>query len=248
MAVAIVKVFVRAGFYNTVRTDLGTEFVNSLHEELYKVTGTVHVKTLAYSPNQNPVERSHRTINAMLGKLIDRHSQWSNHMDYVAAAYNATVQRTTGFTPNFLHFGRELASNVSVLLAGPTVSHENYGKFAADLMERLSSAHELARSHLNQSAMQANRWYDKKVRLQSFEPGDKILIYCPRKRKNCYAKWQRLYAEEASVMKRVNDVTYIVKPVKTGKPKIVHVDKMKLLSAAVREAEATAGNRAANGQ
>ena len=39
-----------------------------------------------------------------------------------------------------------------------------------------------------------------------------------------------------------------MKPVKTGKPKIVHVDKLKLLSAAVREAEATAGNRAANGQ
>ena len=59
------------------------------------------------------------------------------------------------FKPNFLHFGRELASNVSVLLAGPTVNHENYSKFAAELIERLSSAHEMAQNCLNQSAVQS---------------------------------------------------------------------------------------------
>ena len=94
----------------------------------------------------------------------------------------------------------------------------------------MSTAHELAQECLNRSALQSKQYYNKKVNPQRFEPGDVVLVYCPRKRKNCYPKWQRPFAEEASVVSRVNDITYIVKPVKSRKNRVVHVDKLRLLS------------------
>ena len=33
---------------------------------------------------------------------------WSSHLAEIQMVYNATVHQSTGFTPNFLHFGREL--------------------------------------------------------------------------------------------------------------------------------------------
>lgn len=55
-----------------VKSDLGKEFVNQISEELYWLTGSNHVT--AYSPNQNPVESCHRTLNAIIEKLVDRHA------------------------------------------------------------------------------------------------------------------------------------------------------------------------------
>jgi hypothetical protein len=47
VAAALVKVFLKADVHNTVRTDGGGEFVNALNDELYRLTGSTHVKTMA---------------------------------------------------------------------------------------------------------------------------------------------------------------------------------------------------------
>jgi hypothetical protein len=238
VANAIVKVFLRAGIYNTVRTDCGAEFVNALHNELYRLTGTAHVKTLPYSPNQNPVERSPRTINSMIGKLIERNNEWSGHLDYVAAVYNATVQKATGFTPNFLHFGREMASQISVLLANSSSNCESFGEYARDVVQRINVPHQLACECLNQSAEHSKRYYDKKVKPQVFEVGDRVLVYSPRKRRNCYPKWQRQFSEEASIVSKINDITNVVRLARSKQNRVVHVDKLRLLSRVVCESAA----------
>jgi hypothetical protein len=183
------------------------------------------------------VERSHRAINAMIGKLVDKHSRWSDYLDYVAFAYNSTVHKTTGFTPNFLHFGQELANSVNLLLANPTSQYESYGEFATGVIERMSYANQLARETLDEAAMSAKRYYDRKVNSRVFEPGDTVLVYNPRRRKQQYSKWQRFYSEEAKVISRVNDVTYIVQMTRSRQSKVTHIDKLKLLHKAAVPAD-----------
>ena len=172
----------------------------------------------------------------MIAKLIDQHSKWSEYVDYVAFAYNSTSHKATGFTPNFLHFGRELANSVNLLLANPTSQYETYGDFAFEVIERMSVAHQLARDTLNEAAVSAKRYYDAKVRVVTFEPGDTVLVYSPRRRKNQYAKWQRNYSEQAVVVARINDITYLIRPQHSRQNKVTHVDKLKLLSRAASAA------------
>jgi hypothetical protein len=148
-------------------------------------------------------------------------------LEYLAFAFNSTQQKCTGFTTNFLHHGRELNSHVSVLLANPGVEQpENYGQFTEELVKRLSSAFELTRECLDKHAQSSKRYYDSKVKVQSYGIGDKVLFFYPRQVKNRYPKWQRLYANEGEIVSKVNDIIYIVKMVKGGKQRLCHVDNL----------------------
>jgi hypothetical protein len=201
--------------------------------ELDKLTQSVRLKTIPYTPRNNPIERSHRSINAMIGKLIDKHSQWSTYLDFICFAYNSTMHKATGFTPNFLHFGRELGNSVDLILRNPADQYESHGEFAAGIIDRMDYAYKLAHEMLQHSATLAKRYYDRKVRPQVFCPGDSVLLYSPRRYSKHYGKWQRLYSEEAEVMTRVNDVTYIVRGLRSRQQKVIHVDKIKLLKRVV---------------
>jgi hypothetical protein len=230
VAQALVQIFLKHGFYGIVKSDNGGEFINALQSEIDKLVGVTRLTTTPYTPRQNPVERVHRSINSMFAKVLERHTDWSAWLPYIAFAYNSTVHKSTGFTPHFLHYGRELASSMNLLLANPTVEHESHGEFAQQMVDRMTSAHELAREVLNETALQAKKDYDIKVRPQKFEVGDVVLMYYPRKRRNQYPKWQRLFNVQATVLKRVNDITYIVQIQHSRHKRVVHVDKLKLLS------------------
>jgi len=223
------SVYLKHGLYHFVQSDLGKEFECEVQNELNAYFGISKLRTTAFKPSSNPIERGHRTLNAMIGKLIDKHKEWSQYMDYIALAYNSTCHKSTSFTPNFLHFGRELNSSVDVLLANPSDNVGSSGEFVAKMVDGLAVAYQLARETLQETAVQASRYYNKKVKEQNFRPGDKILAYYPRRYKNRYPKWQRFYCLECVVTKRLNDVTYIVTDIHTRKQRVLHVDKIKLL-------------------
>ena len=229
VAQALVQIFLKHGFYGVVKSDNGGEFINALQSEIDKLVGVTRLTTIPYTPRQNPVERTHRSLNSMFAKVLERHTDWSAWLPYIAFAYNSTVHKSTGFTPHFLHYGRELASSMNLLLANPSDEYENHGEFATLMIERMNFAHELARQVLHETALQAKRNYDVKVRPQKFEVGDVVLVYYPRKRRNQYPKWQRLFNAQATVLTRVNDITYIVQLEHSRQKRIVHVDKLKLL-------------------
>jgi len=62
------------------------------------------IRTTSYKPSTNgALERVHRTLNTMLGKIVSENQRdWDTHVAYVLAAYNATEHSATGYTPNML--------------------------------------------------------------------------------------------------------------------------------------------------
>jgi len=90
-------------FSNTIfmiRSDNEPEFITSILDELYQITGTRRLRTTAYKPSSNSSECSHSTIHSLIAKMVDKHSQWSQYIDYVAAAYNRTIHKAAQFVPN----------------------------------------------------------------------------------------------------------------------------------------------------
>jgi len=56
-------------------------------------------------------------MNSLLAKTVEVHQMdWPQRLAYVVAVCNATVHESTGYSPNFLSFGRELAVPVDVAL------------------------------------------------------------------------------------------------------------------------------------
>jgi len=65
------------------------------------------------------IERFHRTLNSILGKVVsDNQRDWDEHVSYALSAYRATKHSATGFSPNYLVFGPELASPFELMFPG----------------------------------------------------------------------------------------------------------------------------------
>ena len=94
--------------------------------------------------------------------------------------------------------------------------------YAQHVVERMASAYELVREHLGKAAEVCKARYDMKVRPVTFEVGDKVWLYCPKRLPRTNAKWTRHYNGPYTIVRRVNDVNYVVQLTQ-----MVHVNKLK---------------------
>jgi len=146
------KIFLSQGFYPLIKSDLGSEFIHSIQTDLDKVTQSVRITTTAYSPRNNPVERSHKEIHAIMAKLLDTHKMWSDVLNYVQFVYNTTSHLATGFTPAYLQYGRDIHTSLSLLLPSSPEVVSSYGEYAQTVVSRMELANKLARETLCQAA------------------------------------------------------------------------------------------------
>jgi transposase InsO family protein len=66
----------RYGIPLQLLSDNGREFENNVMLELCRLTGIDKIHTTAYRPSTNgAVERFHRTLNSMLGKVVAEHQR-----------------------------------------------------------------------------------------------------------------------------------------------------------------------------
>jgi transposase InsO family protein len=243
VATALLKFFLVHGWYAIIKSDWGSEFQNAVSQQLYQMAGIQRHTSFSYLPRENLIERSHRVVNAMIGKTANSHRSWTEYIDCINFAYNSSIfHKGTNYAPNYLHFGRSIPNSLDILMANPEVEVEqNYGEFAEKTAERMQFAFNLAREAGLQLAAASKRYYDARVRPKLFEAGDTVLAFCPQRRKNVFSKWARPFSAEAEIVRRLNDVTYIIKFKRTRKSCIIHVDKLKLLQ---RRGTAESGNDA----
>ena len=126
-----------------------------------------HVSTSPYKPSTNGlIERFHRTLDEILGKVVDRAQRnWDEGIPYAVAAYRASVHEVTGYSPNFIVFGRENALPVDLVYGAPTAdpSYVSLDEFVAERQRRLRECHSLVRVALGRSAERQKRRYDLTV-------------------------------------------------------------------------------------
>ena len=114
-------VFSRFGFPLQLLTDRGSEFEGQLFTELCRHMEIDKLRTTAYRPAINgTVERYHRTLNSILGKIVSQNQRdWCERVPVAAAAYRASVHEAAGYSPNMLVLGREVAAPLDVILGVP---------------------------------------------------------------------------------------------------------------------------------
>ena len=130
------------------------------------------------------VERNHRTLKQMLGKVVsETQRDWDLHVPAAAAAYRASEHVVTGFTPNFMMLGREVRAPVDFILGAPagaeefwTSSHE----FVADAQPRYRKVYAIARASLSVQASRRKDVYDHKVVRRKFSIGQWVWYFYPR--------------------------------------------------------------------
>jgi hypothetical protein len=111
VAEAFVRHFVcQAGIPDTVVSDRGNEFVNSILVNVSKILGINRISTTPYMPRSDGfVENHNKTMKDQLFNYCDtlKQDDWNIYLPVVQLQYNTTVSLATGYTPYMLMHGRE---------------------------------------------------------------------------------------------------------------------------------------------
>ena len=112
----------------------------------------------------------------------------------------------------------------------PNTSASSKNEYVATTLDRMERVYHLVRRNVTEAGIKAQHYYNRNVHVKEFKEGDHVLVYSPRRYMHRTPKWQPMFNQEAYVLKRFNDVTYLVKVAKskrTSENKVVHVDKLR---------------------
>lgn len=174
------KFFVHYGLPSRIHSDQGRDFESRLIKELLGMLGVRKSRTSPYHPQGDAQpERFNRTLLSMLGTLDPaKRSRWSQNISQLVHAYNCTKNEATGFSPYVLMFGREARLPIDICFNTSAESEGTvkYQQYVENMKKELQNAYKLALESSQKSHERNKKQYDKKVKHQTLEEGDRVLI------------------------------------------------------------------------
>ena len=220
----------RFGTPRLLHSDQGRQFESELFQETCRLLGIDKTRTTPYHPQSDgQVERFNRTLKVMLSSYTSENQRdWDLHVPAIMMAYRASPHESTGTSPNFMMFGREVELPIDVIcgsvLPGESVAAPDY---VADLAQRLEMAHEMARKHLKKAASYQRRHYDHKVTNEDYSVGAAVMMRVHARRVGVSPKLQPKFDGPYLITKVLSDVVVRVQKGPRHKPKVVHTNLLK---------------------
>ena len=221
----------RFGVPDTLHTDQGRNFESSLLKEVCQLLGVSKTRTSPYHPQSDGfVERFNRTLLDLLSiAASENEHDWDLHLPLVMMAYRTSVQESTGCTPFYLMFGREICLPADVMFGLPPASApQQVNQYALDLRTHLETAYQRVRSHMEMQQRRQKALYDKTAKGHPFKVGDLVWLHCPAvprgKSPKLHCYWQGPY----KVVKPLGDVLYLLQHRDSPRKRtVVHFDRLK---------------------
>ncbi|VUZ49359.1 unnamed protein product [Hymenolepis diminuta] len=162
-----------------IHTDRGTQFESYLLRELCHLLKIDRSRTTSYHPESNgQVERTNRTLKSLLRLQLERfeQNQWDVALPTCLLAYRAAVHASTGHTPAFLTYGREIRLAADVINEPPHAPGA-HGRpcFVTETREALYNAHEVARHRLSLAHKHQKDYYDRTAHGLPYQVGDLVM-------------------------------------------------------------------------
>jgi hypothetical protein len=126
--------------------------------------------------------------------------------------------------------GREVRLPAEVLFGSGKLDKDeiaSYGDYVTRLRERMSIAHHVARKHLGDAAVRRKTNYDAKSNLIRYKRGSMVWFLSDNNQLHITPKLRSPYEGPFLVLKRVNDLDYIVQVNANGKRKVINHNRLK---------------------
>ena len=142
-------------------------------------------------------------------------------------AYHSSNHDTTKCSPAKLTLGRELRLPVDLLLGRPVQEETDLATpYADNLRQTMETVHNFARSNLKLSSDRAKMYYDTKSSDNTYQAGDPVWLYNPKKKKGVSPKLSRNWEGPYTVVKPINDLVYCIQLGPRTKPKVIHWNRL----------------------
>ena len=105
---ALQAFIMKFGIPNAFLSDQVKNYQSNLIAQLWELLDVKQKKTTAYHPECDGLsERLNRSVKKMIKCYINEsHTDWDEHLDEIAFAYNTARHATTKYSTFFLMFGR----------------------------------------------------------------------------------------------------------------------------------------------
>lgn len=206
------SILLRHGAPRVLLSDRGRTFSSSIVQEVLRTSNTVHKTTSAYHPQTNGLtERFHRTLSDMISMYIQpNHTNWDEILPFVTFAYNTATQRTTGYSPFFLVYGRDPPFMLDASFLSAPVSASS--PLSEQFVSRLNHCRRDARLKTETSQQDRKDRYDATHRAVQFRPGDEVLLWTPTRSPGLCEKFLRRFTGPYTVLEETSPVNYRVAP------------------------------------
>ena len=217
--------FTKFGYPKVIRSDQGTEFTSKVFHEECKKRGVTILHSSIYHPQSaGVIERSHRTLKAMLKSLPDSDKDWDVNIKYLLFALRDAKQESLGFSPFELVFGHHIGSPLYHLyesLSGPASKNKlDFTHFARKVKEFQKQAE----GNLQKAQANMKERFDRTAKLTQFNEGDMCLVYLPTPGAPLSPRFRGPF----EVLKKLSDLNYVIStPEARKKSKVVHINLMK---------------------
>ena len=213
------------GFPKRIIHDQGGEFNGKLFHRLKQHSGIASSRTTPYHPMGNgQCERMNRTIINMMKTLSDKYkSSWKDHVKKLTFAYNNTINRSTGFTPNYLMFGRESLLPIDFMFNIVKTEKQSLPDYVSKWLQSLKEAHQIVAEHVDKIKSTSKMKYDQKAIAKPLDVGDKVLVRNLSERGGT-GKLRSYWEKQIYDVKRKKDdlpIYEVISP-ETGKSRILH--------------------------
>ena len=202
----------RHGVPEVILTDNGTEFTAKDFERYLEILGIKHKRSTPGHPAGNGrIERFNRTLKEMINKLVNNVvDRWESVLSSAMLAYRSALSDTTGFTPFYLMYGRNVKLPFATLLNVNTVN------FFDDRINNLASAFRTAKELTGNSRKFNRDRLAAKASSESISIGDSVMLLATDRItfasrwdpkwivKNRYGKVLELVHQESNKEIRVN--------------------------------------------
>ena len=207
----------RHGAPRVVLTDQGLEFRGQDLRRYFIRLGITHKRSTPFHPQTNGrLERSHRTLKQILRKLTNaKAEEWEDHLSAALYAYRCTPG-VSGFTPYFLHYGREPEPPLHRLLSSPS----DIGTQAVERYDHLATAFQQAARNVQQSRRYNHARLQRQANAAPLSVGDTVLVKV-NERVTMDPRWDHKYLVTA-----IRGSVISVTDQRTGHRKVLNRDKL----------------------
>ena len=160
-------------------------------------------------------EKFNGTLKITLKRLCsEQPRQWHRYINPLLFAYREVAQKSTGFSPFELLYGRAVRGPMFILkelwtkeVKAPQV--KNGYQYVFELREKLEDTLKIAHEELQKAQQKGKHYYDRKTKMRTFQPGDKVLVLLPTDWNKLLMQWKGPY--EAGAVVDTNDYKVKIK-------------------------------------
>jgi len=199
-------------------SDRGSNYTSEVFQSVLRQMGTSQILIPTATPHLVGLAEAHsKIIKTTLSHYVNPLGKdWDIYLPWVTFAYNTSFVTSIGTTPHFAMFGYKALVALDLNCVVPD---------ADSLPQKLINQmrlHTKTRKTLRYQQALRKRIYDRHRALTNYEIGSKVLVFRKVPSPKCSRAFERPWSGPWTVVRKLSDLSYIVRIKKYGKFRLEH--------------------------